>query len=122
MESPNLNSTPPDDVALEVWLRSNQHLAALPDDGFTHRVVTALPRPNQSHVNRWWFSLAGLVTGGSIAVAGLISSNVLMDEAWLTTFEKALSSPTLLGALAITVCSLTYAFSNELRRIVRTCF
>ena len=122
MESSNLNSSPSDDAALESWLHTNSRLAALPDAGFTQRVVTALPRPNRHHFNRWWFSLAGLVVGSTIAVIGLFTSSETAGNTTHSILEGSYSVSSSLTALAVSICSLVYAFRGELQRIARSCF
>ena len=47
MEPHDLKSTPPDDAALETWLRANAALPPLPDHGFSRQVLAALPPPTR---------------------------------------------------------------------------
>lgn len=122
MESSNLTPSPSDDVALETWLRTNSRLAQLPDAGFTTRVVTALPRPDRHHFHRWWFSLAGLIVGSTIAVAGILHSGETAEMTTHPIFEGSYFVSTILTTLAVTISSLLYAFRDELQRIVRSCF
>jgi hypothetical protein len=68
MESTNLTPPPPDRDPLEAWLSAKAPAAPLRDEGFTARVLTALPPPQSSFP---WHRLLLYTTGtlGGLAVA-----------------------------------------------------
>lgn len=124
MESNDLKSTPPDDAQLENWLRTNAALPPLPDDGFSHRVLTALPTPQRSRV-----SLRLLVIGIG-AVAGLGFAAVKFATGAPVEFVlpavgpefagtlAQLTDPKLHVALGVTLVTLVCVFWPDLRRRV----
>jgi hypothetical protein len=68
MESTNLTPLPPDRDPLEAWLSAKTLLASLPDEGFTTRVLAALPPPQSSFSWRQLLPYAAGALGG-LAVA-----------------------------------------------------
>jgi hypothetical protein len=68
MEPANLTPLPPDRDPLEAWLSTKAPVAPLPDEGFTARVLTALPPPQSSFS---WHRLLLYATGtlSGLAVA-----------------------------------------------------
>ena len=125
MEPTDLKPTPPDDPQLEAWLRASATLPPLPDDGFTQRVLTALPSPTRRpSAQRLWFCLGGALVG--IAVAGLgaghsgslTASLPVLEESILSVLAK-LSVPAFGLALGITAVSLWFAFRDRPRLLPR---
>ena len=69
MEPNDLNSLPPDEAQLDAWLRASTTQPPLPDDGFSQRVLSALPPPARpDSVRRLWFCVAGALIGGGVAI------------------------------------------------------
>ena len=68
MEPANLTPLPPDRDPLEAWLSAKAPVAPLPDEGFTARVLAALPPPQGSFP---WHRLLLYTTGtlSGLAVA-----------------------------------------------------
>lgn len=122
MESPDLKPTPPDDAALEAWLRANSNLPPLPDNGFSNRVLVALPRPEpaRSHrVGRSWLVLASVVIGSILALAGVLSSGHAVTDALFVSLNNPLAAPPALVALVVAAGSVWYAFRDRLRVVAR---
>jgi hypothetical protein len=118
MEPADLNSSPErDDARLEAWLR--QPTAPLPDDGFSQRVLAALPPSAPATVSVFvpaparlnWRRLAvcttGAIIGGIVAYSG--KASFVLPSAALDSTVTALGDPTTLAALAITVAAVLYA-------------
>jgi len=125
MEPNDLNSLPPDDVQLEAWLRASTTLPPLPDDGFSQRVLTALPPPaREDSVWRRWFCVAGALTGGGVAALGAFGSGnqtaglADLQDTILATLAQ-LSVPGFGLAVGITVGSLWFAFRDRWRLLPR---
>ena len=123
MEPTDLKPTPPEDAALEAWLRKNSALPALPDDGFSRRVLGALPRPVQPRFSRHWFVLGGLATGIAVTVVGTLASGLPGElpsiDAALTQAVNQLFTWPALTALGLAVLSVGYAFRDRLRLLPR---
>ena len=125
MEPNDLKSLPPDDAQLEAWLRTSTMQPPLPDDGFTQRVLTALPPPARRHsALRLWFCVAGALTGGGVAAFGVFGSG--SQTADLTDLQAAilatlaqLTVPAFGLAVGITTVSLWFAFRDRLRLLPR---
>jgi len=116
MESPDLKSPPPDDAALETWLRANSSLPPLPDGGFSRRVLATLPRPARRHqARRSWLCLAGVMLGGAIALAGVLGSGDAAADDLFVSLNHPLATPPALNALALALCSVWYAFRHRVR-------
>ena len=124
MESPRLNPTP-DDTALENLLR-RQAPAPLADDGFSRRVLAALPPQARRHgvdgQRRAFLIVGGALTGAVIAVVRnggdwsfLVPSDLPVEE-FAVRLTALLTNP---GQMAIPTlaiaASLWLAFAPELR-------
>ncbi len=114
MEPTNLKSLPPDDDRLEVWLRDEAALAPLPDDGFSARVVAALPVANTRSHHRVWLCAVGAATGVAFAAANGAfwpdwSAAIPQWEHALVPLAQLLSDPMLLLALVVAGISVLYA-------------
>lgn len=125
MEYPNLNPPPENDANLAELLR--QQAPVLPDDGFSARVLAALPPRSERH---WLFSPRFAVAVGAGALAG-ITFAWRQGSTWrdsvdglsrldreLAAASRILSDPNLALALALTVISLlvVYLLSQRLPR------
>lgn len=129
MESADLNSSPRrDETRLEVLLR--QSVAPLSDDGFSQRVLAALPRsasasvfvfPRQAARPNWHRLAAcavGATIGGIIAYAG--DASLTPSAAHLEAFFIRLGDPNTLAALCITTTALLYVLRPRgLTRLLR---
>lgn len=123
MEPTDLNSSPPDDAQLEAWLRASTALPVLPDDGFSRRVLTALPPPPNS-VPRTWFCLGGALIGLVVIAnkawpSGSSSARLPDFQATILTALTQLSVPAFGLALGITFLSLWFAFRERLWKLPR---
>ena len=110
MEPANLNS-PPDDARLEAWLREDAG-APLPDDGFSARVVAALPpRPRATSV---WLQALPIAVGAAAGVAFMgwrggtidaasVSSALADGLSWIE--QPAAAIALAIGALALVIAS-----------------
>ncbi len=121
MEPADLNPTPPDDPALEAWLRSGTALPPLPDHGFSHRVLAALPPPPAPVSSRVWACAVGAGAGLGVVALAMVKGDILLP---------ALSAPNPLAedlahtvatplALALAVLSLWFAFRHRWQRLLR---
>ena len=118
MEPTDLKNIPPDDAQLEAWLRSANPAAPLPDDGFTPRVLAALPPSTAAHgVRRRMLCVtAGAIAGTVVAFSlggddpGHWPDVVQNLNAALQPLSGVL--PQLLKLPA--VCALTVAFASVL--------
>jgi hypothetical protein len=123
MEPNDLKPTPPDDASLDTWLRAHAALPTLPDDGFSHRVLTALPA-RRSHTSPRLLAIAlGAVLGIGFAAAKFatgapvdFSLPALGPEA--TDALAHLTDPKLHAALGVTVVTLAFVFWRDVRRRV----
>ena len=109
MEPANLNSPTPDDEKLARFLRSTDG-EQLPDDGFSARVLAALPlpRPAPLFTGRDWL-IGGAVIGALLLLAprGLtadltVATNTAGDSL-LTLLTTLIEEPAVLIVLAVTV-------------------
>ena len=123
MEPTDLKPTPPDDAALDAWLRTNASLPALADNGFSRNVLCALPRPAQPRISRRWFVLGGMASGIAVAVIGTLTSGLLGElpsiDTALTQMVNQMFTLPALTALGLAVLSLWYAFRDRLRLLPR---
>ncbi|MBI2518495.1 MAG: hypothetical protein HYV95_16570 [Opitutae bacterium] len=118
MEPDDLKSAPPDDPALDAWLRANASLPPLPDDGFSQRVLTALPSAPRS-ARRLWLCAAGALAGTGVASFKLLQAGGLPALAQsLHAAAGQLATPTVGLALGVSLISLAYVFWSDLRRFV----
>ena len=62
MEPTNLTPLPSDRDPLEAWLSAKAPVAPLPDEGFTARVLAALPEPDVTlNLLAWELTVAAAV-------------------------------------------------------------
>jgi hypothetical protein len=111
MEPSGLNSTPPDDAVLEALLRGGAE-PDLPDDGFTRRVLAALP-PSRPRIDlrRLILCAIGLAAG---AAAGF--RQVTGTPAWGAIAGQAaafFSNPIAVAALGILVAGAIVLAGGE---------
>ena len=125
MEPNDLKSTPPDDAVIEAWLRAHVSLPALPDNGFSHRVLTALPVPARCSCvsSRRLAILLGAVVGTGLAAFKVFtvapvefSLSPIAPEA--TDALAQLADPKLHMALGVTIITLAFVFWRDLRQRV----
>ena len=132
MEPTDLNSPsdhPGDDAVLTALLREAE--PPLPDNGFSARVLAALPPPPPAPFGLrvpilTAATIAGLVlawqhitaTGGAPAVVAELDARLSQIHAALALSNGSMVDPALTFALAATVGSLLYAFRAELRRFI----
>jgi hypothetical protein len=117
MEPTNLKPPSPPDDQIEAWLRTSSQLPPLPDDGFSARVVAALPARRQNR--RAWLCVAGAVVGVVIAALGGAFSTEVFTQWQASSAEigRLLLDPMLFTALVIAALSAFYALkSDELRQ------
>jgi hypothetical protein len=125
MEPTDLKPTPPDDAALEAWLRANAAVPALPDDGFSCRVLTALPATVQrAQAQRQLVCLGGALIGTASALIGTATSGspppaLPALEPALADALAQLATPAVGWAFVVTALSLWFAFRRELRPRLR---
>ena len=120
-----MNFPPSDDAQLEAWYRSNVSAAPLPDDGFSRRVLAALPAPaHRAAIQRRLFCLAGALTGAVVALGGALGSGTFpVDPAALEAEISAgfarLADPAVAWALGITALSWCFVFRPRMRLLAR---
>lgn len=128
MEPADLNSSSSparDDARLEAWLR--QPAAPLPDEGFTQRVLVALPprtaqaaviatTPPRTNLLRW--GACGL--GGSIGIAvAYMSGSPVSLSAALQSLGSTVSDSSALASLMVATAAALYALRpRALMRLV----
>ena len=123
MEPSDLKSPPPDDTCLETWLRTEATLTPLPDDGFSARVVAALPAPAPRPRQRAWLCVASAAIGFAVAAANgaFLPGSLAALPQWEQTaiqFGALLTDPMLLLALGTSGLSALYALkSDDLRQL-----
>lgn len=126
MEPANVKPNSPEDAQLEAWLRANSAASPLPDDGFSARVLTALPpaapaRAEQSRSSRrgWLCAAAALLGVFLVAKTSPSSSNAVEQlQALLPPLQAAaalLTDARTLLALVVTAVSLAFVYRRELR-------
>lgn len=129
MEPADLNSRPAETDPLESLLR--QRAPALPDDGFSVRVLAALPthtpqrtqRVSASPFTRSMFCLVGGLLGAAVAIVALALSPGVTTEASrsldaIRESTAVLFNPSVALALAVATASVLFAFRGERRRSV----
>ncbi len=120
MESTDLKNDSPDDAQLDAWLHNNAAAAPLRDDGFSHRVLAALPAAAaQSAGRRRLFCLIGALAGTTVALlAGGDWSgapdNLAAAAPPLVYALSQVNHPAALCALAIASASVLYALRRSL--------
>jgi hypothetical protein len=122
MEPTSLTPPPSDDDQIEAWLRSNAALPAIPDDGFSAQVMTALPPRSTppSKATRQWFCTGGALAGIGVALAEMAGSadlppNLATLEHELHRTLAQLATPAAGVAVVVTAASLLFVFWREIR-------
>ncbi len=121
----NASSHPGDEAEFESWLR--RETPALPDDGFSTRVLAALPSKGSA---RWpvrvlllaFAALGGLglaiarivATGGVDAIAAAFDARLIQVQSTSVQIISAPLGSGFLFALIVTICSLLYVFRPSL--------
>ena len=122
MEPADLNSSPDanGDARLEALLR--RATTPLDDDGFSARVLAALPAPVKPRVpwQRILFCIAGALAGCGYAVWRGVSgpafeTGIARLGNTLADFGPSMTDPRFVTAMGVTVLSLALAFRTELR-------
>jgi hypothetical protein len=132
MEPADLKHPGPDDRQLEAWLRDQPAQPPLPDDGFTARVMAALPPAidcaalaaarHQAASRRVWLCFLGAVTG--LIVARLAAPAATLDGAagevaavlqQLSAGARQIQSPSLPLALGLTFAALLWIYLPPVR-------
>jgi hypothetical protein len=125
MESSDLKDEHPDDEQLEAWYRAHATTALLRDDGFSQRVLAALPPPAQHRATkRRLFCLGGALSGTLVAWFGQTTATTLPSgfparESELISALPQLANPTLGLALGVAALSLWFVFRPKLRLLPR---
>ena len=120
MEPTDLKNDPPADAQLEAWLRSGAASAPLPDDGFTRRVLAALPPPRATS-HRLMFCLAGASVGAAVALLngrdwpGFATGFATGVQSLATAFGP-LDDLRVGCALVLALASVLFAFWRETRQ------
>lgn len=122
MENDQLTPTPADESAADAWLRAHAALPPLTDDGFTARVLTALP-PRRRHAGRGrtWAILAGAAAGVAVAAARLATGHggapLVAPSPEEARYALAVFvDPKTLLALGVAAASVAFAYWPALRR------
>ena len=121
MESPKLTPDSSDDARIEAWLRMNSPAEPLADEGFSTRVLTALPPlAAESQRRRTWLCVAGAVTGAVLTAAqGSRWSEAARQLTGLTTEFRAaftpVADPSLAVGLVFATIALAFVYWRELR-------
>ena len=126
MESPNLNQRRPEDDDLDVQLRTHFFAPPLADDGFSQRVLTALPAPQQKSLQfkRRLVCAVGSAAGVAAAAIGFIKSEdfepalTALDHTLTLAFGQLVTGPVVL-ALGLAILSLAFAFRDQRRLLPR---
>ena len=129
MEPANLRANSSDDEQLEAWLRAQSAVPPLRDDGFSQRVLTALPPATASapaqgrSALRAWLCLAAALAGGVMVFSSRSESSGVAEKfaALLPSLQGAATSfsdPSVGVALIVTVASLAFVYWREIARKV----
>ena len=124
MEPNDLKSPAPDDTPLEAWLRAGSLQPPLSDDGFSARVLTALPPPKRRIPPRLIVGVAGALAGLFVEAQPFLSGGTPLDrlpalDAALVQAFEPLAHPAIGLAIGVTLGTLVYVFWRDLRRFVR---
>lgn len=132
MEPPDLNRPAHDDQQLDAWLNANATSAPLPDDGFSQRVLHALPvridpamlarMQHEARAEAWrraLFCAAGATAGVIVHLAhrsgGMNFSNFWHSLGGLSfDLREALST---MGTVSIVLASLALAYWEQLKTL-----
>ncbi len=116
----------PDDTPVEAWLRSSASLPPLPDDGFSHRVLAALPPPARRRANRLRLvlCLAGALAGVALVLQHSpdfpdIFHRLEQLDPVLNQATSQLADPAFAIALGVTAASLLFVFWRDIRLLPR---
>ena len=130
MEPANLRGNSPDDEQLEAWLRTQSAVPPLRDDGFSQRVLAALPpqatasAPVQRRsALRSWLCLAAVVVGSMMVFSSRseptdIAAQFAAVLPSLQTAARSFSDPSVVLALIVTGASLAFVYWREIARKV----
>lgn len=124
MEPANLKPDSTDDAQVEAWLRANATAAPLPDDGFSERVLTALPAAQPAAPARpawggWLYAAAAVLGvlaasrsggGGTRELRAQLADLVPAAQAATAPF----ADPSVLIGLIVTALSLAFVYRREL--------
>lgn len=121
-----MNESSSADDDLDARLRAHFSAPALPDGGFSQRVVGALPTTGRRSFvfSRQFFCSAGLVAGMLCASIGLIGSETLgsalkiLDASVTMTLGQVVTEPVAL-ALGLAILSLAFAFREQRHPLLR---
>lgn len=124
MESSNLNNSLPENDDLDAQLRAHFSAPPLVDNGFSQRVMMALPgtRRNPVQFNRRLVCAVGLAAGIVAALIGLIRAENLetalasLDSTLRLASEQLLTAPVGL-AVGLAVLSMAFAFREQWRQL-----
>ncbi len=125
MEPNELIPRPQDDSPLDDWLRANAALPPLPDDGFSHRVISALPAPRRTRPSHRGLAVTvGALVGVLVAAYPLMPRDARAPQLSgvadaLQHALEVLSAPGAGIAFGVTLVSLLLAFWRDVRRVVR---
>ena len=100
MEPTNLTPLPSDRDPLEAWLSAKAPVAPLPDEGFTARVLAALPPPQGSFPwHRLLLYTTGTLSGLAVAwwPAGGAPNPVPISNWWSGVSTQIVTTVSLLG-------------------------
>ncbi|ACB75850.1 hypothetical protein [Opitutus terrae] len=110
MEPSSLNASPQEDAALTAMLRAQSPV--IPDDGFSARVLAALPPPQTARARWPWVAYVGGGLAGAIFIVAragswpdLVAGTNQLAGA-LSTVAAPLTEPWLVLALILTALSL----------------
>jgi hypothetical protein len=132
METDDLNTLDGGDAELEVWLKANARAAPLADDGFSNRVLAALPSSTKARdgaaftasMRRLILCSAGGILGlAAVALlAGPAVGSDLQPHSFLQTIGLSLmaccehlSDPVVEVALLVTLVSFGAVYWRELQ-------
>ena len=125
MEPSDLKSPAPDRDPLETWLRAGVAPTPLPDNGFSHRVLTSLPpRIPPARARRVICCVIGAAAGATFPLlAGPGLSQPTDGIAELNRAAQAVlvqfHNPTIALALVVSGLSLLYVFKLSGRHLLR---
>jgi len=122
MEPSNLNDPLPEEDELDALLRAHASPPPLADDGFSQRVLAALPANERFTLRfkRQVVCATGLAAGTVAAAAGLIRSENLnyalgsLDNSLTQALNQLVNAPMGL-ALGLALLSLAFAFRSQWR-------